>query len=92
MGQLTAPSGFNTDGVHEGAMRHLHQGLAHGLNPIDVHRLGELELELGLGHGEEQEEAGLALEEPVRLRLNIFSLSLRMIIVLVEQLIRDRSQ
>ena len=54
-----------TYGVDEGTLRHLHQGLVLGLDPINGPGLGELKLELGRGHTEERAEAGLALDKLV---------------------------
>ena len=51
-----------TDGVDEGAIKHLHQGLALGLNPNNGHGLGELDIERLLGRDEAQMEVGLALD------------------------------
>ena len=57
------------DGVGEGALGHLHEGLSLGLDSLDVSGLGEAELQLGLLEGEVGPGLRVRLDEVVKVAL-----------------------
>mmetsp|Transcript_10425 Transcript_10425/g.22096 ORF Transcript_10425/g.22096 Transcript_10425/m.22096 type:complete len:430 (-) Transcript_10425:1671-2960(-) len=57
------------DGVREGTVRHLHEGLTLGLDTLNRTRLGEPELHLGLRDGEVGASLGLELDELIEVTL-----------------------